>query len=173
MNSPIPSAGPEKAPRPFVFDAVLHPHCSLGPRGFLALMVGIGLISFVAGMAFVLAGAWPVMGFFGLDVLLVYLAFRVNYVAARRYETVRLSVDTLVVERVAPDGTRREWQFQPYWLRVSMDDPPRHDSKLTLTSHGRSLVIGAFLSPDERLEFAQALRGALDKLRGPAAASTP
>lgn len=173
MNSPIPNAGPEKAPRPLVFDAVLQPHRSLGPRGFLALMAGVGLVSFAAGMAFVLAGAWPVMGFFGLDVLLVFLAFRFNYIAARRYETVRLTADSLVVEHVAPDGTRREWKFQPYWLRVSMDDPPRHDSKLILTSHGRSLVIGAFLSPDERLEFAQALRDALDKLRSPAASATP
>lgn len=173
MSSTIPNVGSEKAPRPLVFDAILHPHRSLGPHGFIVLMVAIGLISFTAGTVFMLAGAWPVMGFFGLDVLLIYLAFRVNYVAARRYETVRLTEDALVIERVTPNGARHTWKFQPYWLRVSMDDPPRHDSKLMLTSHGRSLVIGTFLSPDERLEFAQALKNALDKLRSPAPAATP
>jgi len=172
MSSTIPNGGPEKAPPP-VFDAILQPHCSLSPRGFIVLMAAIGLISFTAGAAFIIAGAWPVMGFFGLDVLLVYLAFRVNYVAARRYETVQLTEDALVVERVTPNGARHTWKFQPYWLRVSMDDPPRYDSKLMLTSHGRSLVIGAFLSPDERLAFAQALRDALDKLRSPASPATP
>jgi uncharacterized membrane protein len=167
MSSSVPEAGPEKAPR-LVFDAVLQPHRSLSPHGFVVLMLGISLICFTAGAVFMIAGAWPVMGFFGLDVLLIYIAFRVNYIAARRYETVRLTEETLVVERVTPNGKRQTWQFQPYWLRISMDDPPRPDSQLMLTSHGRSIAIGAFLTPGERLEFAQALRGALDKLRGPA-----
>jgi uncharacterized membrane protein len=167
MASQIPGAGSERKALPFLFDAVLQPHRSLGRAGFVVLMVAISVICFAAGTVFAVAGAWPVMGFFGLDLLLIYLAFRANYGAARRYETVRLTEQTLVVERVAPGGQRQTWQFQPYWLRVSMDDPPRHDSKIVLSSHGRSLVIGAFLSPAERLEFAQALRGALDKLRQP------
>jgi uncharacterized membrane protein len=168
MTSPIPGAGSHGPPPPFLFDAVLQPHRSLSPAGFAILMAAVSLICFVAGAVFVIAGAWPVMGFFGLDVLLIYIAFRVNYGAARRYETVRLTEETLVVERVTPNGQRQTWRFQPYWLRVAMDDPPRHDSKIVLSSHGRSLVIGAFLSPSERLEFAQALRGALDRLRQPA-----
>jgi len=172
MTSQIPGAGSDTLALPFLFDAVLQPHRSLSPPGFVVLMVAVSLICFVAGAVFVIAGAWPVMGFFGLDVLLIYVAFRVNYGAARRYETVRLTEDTLVVERVTPSGQRQTWRFQPYWLRVSMDDPPRHDSKIVLSSHGRSLVIGAFLSPSERLEFAQALRGALDKLRRPTSSAS-
>jgi len=114
----------------------------------------------------VMMGAWPVTGFFGLDVLLIYLAFRINYRRARMFETVSLTPDALTVERVNHRGRRQTWRFQPYWLRVSMDDPPQHDSALILSSHGRSLVIGAFLSPEERLDFARALRHALDRLRG-------
>src|ERR1700732_651676 len=86
------------------FRAILHPHRSLGPTGFLVLMLAIGGVSFVTGMVFLLMGAWPVFGFFGLDVALVYLAFRLNYRTARQSETIRLADDVFSVERVSVRG---------------------------------------------------------------------
>ncbi len=165
LRSPLPDADGEKD---YLFDAVLQPNTSLDPRGFMLLMLAIVSVSFVAGMAFMLAGAWPVFGFFGLDCALVYLAFRANYRRARMYETVRLTEDTLLVERISPSGRVQRWRFQPYWLRVDIDRPVRHDSQLVLSSHGRRLNIGSFLTPDERVELADALRDALDRLRRPA-----
>ncbi len=159
------STVPNETPKRVFFDAVLTPHRSLSPGGFWLLMALISGVSFVSGMYFVLRGAWPVTGYFGLDVLLIYLAFKASYRSARLHETVRLTEDALVVERVSPSGRRARWTFQPYWLRVEMDDPPEHASQLTLTSHGRSLVIGAFLSPAERSELAAALRNALARSR--------
>ncbi len=73
---------------PTLFSAIVTPHRSLGTLGFVVVMVAVGLVSFAAGLAFLLMGAWPVFGFFGLDVLLVYLAFRANYRAAAAYEEV-------------------------------------------------------------------------------------
>ena len=72
----------------------------------------------------------------------------------------------LTVRRFAPSGTVREWRFQPFWLRVDIDDPPANDSRLTLTSHGRGLTVGWFLTAPERFALAQALRAALARLRG-------
>ena len=46
-----------------------------------------------------------------------------------------------------------------------MRDSPEHDSQLTLRSHSRSLTVGSFLTAEERLEIAQTLRVALDRLR--------
>lgn len=146
-----------------IFDAVLTPHRSLSKRGFTVLMVCIAGVSFGVGLGFFLMGAWPIVGFFGLDVLLIYGAFKLNFRSARLYETVTLTSDKLTVERVSPRGDAQRWQFQPAWLKVFMDDPPEHDSQLTLRSHGRDLRIGTFLTPEERLELAQALRGALGK----------
>ena len=148
-----------------LFDAVLTPHRSLSPRGFLVLMLAIGVVSFGAGMAFFLVGAWPVVGFLGLDVLLIYIAFKLSYHSARGYESLRLTRDDLTVRRVDPRGKERCWRFQPTWLQVEMDDPPRHESHLELRSHGRSLVIGGFLTPGERLDLARALREALERAR--------
>jgi uncharacterized membrane protein len=164
MSSPADGQSPPPAPRVF-FDAVLMPHRSLSPGGFWLLMALISAISFVSGMYFVLQGAWPVFGYFGLDVLLIYLAFKASYRSARLHETIKLTDEALVVERIGPSGKRARWSFQPYWLRVEMDDPPEHDSQLTLTSHGRVLTIGAFLTPEERLEVAEALREALRRYR--------
>ncbi len=148
-----------------LFDAVLTPHRSLGPRGFIILMSAVCAVSFVAGLAFFLMGAWPVVGFLGLDVLLIFLAFRANYRSARMYEHLQLMPGRLTVERVSYHGERRIWQFEPYWLRLEVDRPGEHDSRLRLTSHGRSVTVGSFLSPEEREEFASALGNALADLR--------
>lgn len=148
------------------FDAVLHPHRSLPPSGFLVLMALLSAVSFATGIAFLMLGAWPVFGFFGLDVLLVYIAFRINYRSGRVYETVTLTGSELEVNRIHPSGTTKRWTFQPYWLRIHMDDPPRYDSELTLSSHGRSLVIGSFLSPDEKLDLARSLAAAVARSKG-------
>jgi len=160
------------APGPLRFDAVLYPNRSLGPAGFHLLMAAIVLVSGAIGAGFVLVGAWPVTGFLGLDVLLLYLAFRWHYREARRVEFIRLDQDGLTVRRVGPDGQAREWRLEPYWVRVAIDDPPRPDSQLVLSARGDHLAVGAFLTLAERLEFAAALRAALHSHRtGPADAS--
>ena len=123
-------------------------------------------VSAAVGAGFFLIGAWPVTGFFGLDVLLLYLAFRWNYRQGRRAEFIRLDQAGLTVRRVEPNGRAREWCFDSYWVRIAMDDPPRHDSQLVLHSHGDHLVIGAFLTVEERLEVAKALKAALQAHRG-------
>lgn len=148
-----------------LFDAVLSPHRSLGPRGFLLLMGAVAAVSFAAGLAFALAGAWPVMGFFGFDALLIYFAFRVNYRRARRRETLQLTREALRIEKIDAAGRVRRIDLQPYWLQVRIDDPPRNDSELTLQSHGRHWSIGSFLSAEEKGELAEALRDALQRVR--------
>jgi uncharacterized membrane protein len=149
---------------PVFFDAVLHPHRSLPPRGFLVLMLLLGAVSFAAGVSFVLIGAWPVFGYFGLDVLLIYLAFRASYRSARLHECVRLTEDALTVERVSQYGERRRWQFQPFWLRVVLEEH-EETNRLVLASHGRELVVGGFLAPQERRSLAAALKDALTRWR--------
>jgi len=155
----------EAAPDDVLFDALLTPHRSLSPRGFAILMALAGGIGFVFGGAFILLGAWPIFGFCGAEWLLFYFCFRHNFRAQRMSERVRLTHDRLTVERRDRRGRLQSWSFQPYWLRVEMDDPPQHHSQLRLTSHGRSLILGAFLSPGERFEFAAALSEALRRQR--------
>ncbi len=138
----------------------LYPHRSLPRTGFLVLMALVSLVSFAIGIAFTLIGAWPVLGFFGLDVLIIYAAFRLNYRAGRLRERVSMTRDDLTLERQRPNGKVERWSFNPYWVRCEAAD--RH---LTLTSHGRQLRFGAFLLPEEREEVAGEIRTALDRAR--------
>lgn len=158
-----PDAANRSSPR--FFDAVLQPNCSLTPRGFRIFMVGLCALSTIVGLWFFSVGAWPVVGFLGLDVLVIWWALKSSYRAMAVYERVRLDEDALEIERVRGDQRIGHWRFEPTWLNVSMDDPPEHESRLTLSSHGKSLVIGAFLTPQERLEVATALKSALARWR--------
>jgi uncharacterized membrane protein len=150
---------------PVLYKAELAPHCSLPPRGFAVLMLLMAGVSAGVGVVFVLHGAWPVTPFFGLDLLLVYGAFRMSYRQARRREALKLTDESLTVERIDPYGARRHWRFQPFWLRVVLEERDEDTNRLVLASHGRSLVVGSFLGPAERRAVARGLSDALRRWR--------
>jgi uncharacterized membrane protein len=131
----------------------------------MILMTAVCVVSFATGLLFYLLGAWPVIGFMGLDVLLIYIAFKLNFRALRLYETVDLTDDALTVTRVAPSGKAQSWSFNPYWVRLSLQQRLGRSSELSLASHGRRLVFASFLSDDEREDFASALSSALTAAR--------
>ncbi len=160
-----PQEGAEQTAETLYFDAELTPHRSLSPRGFLFLMSAICGLSFAAGFGFFLAGAWPVVGFLGADVLLIYLAFRINYRRGRMRETLRLTRDLLTVQRFDCRGRTASWKFEPTWLQVLTDAVSDDSRPLVLRSHGNSVAIGAFLTPEERGELAAALQEALQLAR--------
>jgi uncharacterized membrane protein len=151
------------------FSATLLPHRSLSRKGFLTLMLLVGAVSFICGIVFALMGAWPVFGFFGLDVVLIYIAFRINYRDAMLVEEIDLSEYELKVTRVHPSGKSESWSFNPYWVRLELREFENGADELSLTSHGRKLIFGAFLSDSEKKDFAAALRTALAAHHAPAA----
>jgi uncharacterized membrane protein len=130
-------------------------------------MAAICIVSFGTGLLFFMLGAWPVIGFMGLDVALIYLAFRLNFRALRRYETLDLTDDALTVTRVEPSGRSQAWSFNPYWVRLRLEPRIGRSTELSLASHGQRLVFASFLSDSEREEFAHALSSALSAARSP------
>lgn len=153
-----------------LFDAHIRPNRSLPNPGFHALMIALVALSFTAGMAFLLMGAWPVVGFFGLDVLLVWLFFKLNYRDGRRLEIVRVTEQDIHVARRGPTGLETRFRLPSAWTRVELVGKGEPDVQARLNSQGRSLIVGALLSPKERESLADAIRGALDaarRARGP------
>jgi len=149
-----------------IFRALLMPHRSLGRTGF-AVLIGALLFGWIATGAFFLSsGAWPVFGFFGLDVLLVYVAFRVNYRAARAREEVSVSRTALDIRKTAPSGRFEEHRFNPFWTRFSVG---RHEeigiTRMEVAGQGRRVTLGSFLNPDDRESFAVAFSRALAKAK--------
>ena len=116
----------------------------------------------VTGVIFLSRGAWPVFGFFGLDVLLVYVCFRLNYRAARAREEVSVSRTSIDIKKTAPSGRWQAHHFNPFWAKFSV---ARHDeigiTAMTVEGQGQTVPIGSFLNPDDRESFARAFGNAL------------
>jgi uncharacterized membrane protein len=152
--------------QPELFSALLTPHRSLNRTGFLVLMVFISVVSFAAGLAFLLMGAWPVFGFFGLDLLAIYWAFRVNFMRGRASEQIWMTPSELRVRRVSHRGHVVEWVLNPLWVRLDQKTHAEFGiEKLYLVSKGRRVSIAGFLGPDEKASFANALLAALHAAR--------
>ncbi len=145
---------------PLLFDAVLEPHHSLSRSGFFVVILTVGAITLGFGIFFLLMGAWPVFGFLGLDIFLLWLAIKLNARALKIVERIRVTPEQVLVTRHGPRGGE-SWSFNPYWLNITVNETARGKGELRLSSHGFSLSLGAFLLPAERRQLAEALRKAL------------
>ena len=150
----------ERLPVLPAFQAVLYPNRSLGNRGFAVLMGLIVLVSGIVGAGFALVGAWPISGFLGLDVLLIYLAFRWSFRETSRADFITLDDKGLSVRRILPNGEARSWRFETAWIQVVIED-----RRLILRSHGQELAIGPYLTAEERRSLASALKEAIQARR--------
>jgi uncharacterized membrane protein len=152
--------------QPKLFSALLTPHRSLNRTGFLVLMAFLSIVSFAAGLAFLLMGAWPVLGFFGLDVLMVYWAFRINFRHAKATEEITITPSELRLRRVSHRGHVVEWVLNPLWVRLDQKTHAEFGiEKLYLVSRGRRISVAGFLGADEKASFAKALTAALQAAR--------
>lgn len=152
--------------QPELFSALLTPHRSLNRTGFVIVMAFVTAVSFVAGLAFLLMGAWPVFGIFGLDVLAIYWAFRVNFRRARASEEILVTPSELRVRRISHRGDVVEFVLNPLWVRLEQVSHAEYGiEKLYLVSKGRHVSIASFLGPDEKASFAKALTVALQAAR--------
>jgi uncharacterized membrane protein len=148
--------------QPKLFSARLTPHRSLNRTGFLVLMALVCAVSFVAGVAFLLMGAWPVFGFFGLDVLVIYWAFRVNFRRGDASEEITITPSELRLRRISHRGHVVEWVLNPLWVRLDQKTHAEFGiERLYLVSKGRHVSVGSFLGPDEKASFAKALLAGL------------
>ncbi len=144
------------------FSTTLSPHRSLSPEGFKWLIRGVLAANVVVGLPMYLLGAWPVAGFMGIDVWLLWFFFQRSYLDARRRETLTLTDRELIVERRSPDGELEEHRLDAYWLRFDVSE-----ERLVIVSRGNRIVVGRFLSPEERGQLAEELKAAHARMRTP------
>ena len=155
----------DAARRP-VFDATITPHRSLGQQGFRIVMTLVCLASVVSSIPFVVLGAWPVAGFFGIDVLALFIAFHVNFRHARAFERIVVTPLEILLRKVSHHGREKVWRSNPAWTRLERQTDEDYGLLgLTLVSRGRSVAVAAALSPQERASFADALGTALASAR--------
>ena len=130
-----------------------------------------GLLSTI-GVGFFLAGAWPVIGFLGLELLVVWGAFfNLNYRAAKVRETIETTTETLKIEHTDERGKSEITEFPVGWLRVHLsptvtpDVSSRYRQRVILSTHGRQAEVGAFLHPAEKAKLRHEVDGMVSRSR--------
>lgn len=131
---------------------IARPNCSLTPtlrRGLIALILAA---SFIISTAFLLAGAWLVLPFAGIELFLLFLALRAIDRQASDYESIHLDDDSLIVStrRSAASFSRR---FQTAWARVTLEPGDSREPLVCIRSHGHSTHVGRLLTPDQRRQL--------------------
>jgi uncharacterized membrane protein len=156
---------PDEADRP-LFATTIRPHQSLGRAGFRVMMALFGGLSFVVSLTFVRMGFWPVAGFFGLDVLALYLALKTSFRRGRSFEEVVVTRLEVLLARVTHRGKRAEWRFNPLWTRLHkrVDDEFGLQA-LALTSRGQRVAVARDASPAVRERVADGLTRALTEAK--------
>ena len=150
------------------------PHRSLSPRGFLLVMAALSSLAFCIGLGFFLLGAWPVIGFLGLELLVVWVAFKMNYRAAKRRQHLTATTSNLKIEDVSPAGTRETTELPTAWVKVELtprEEPEmrsRLQQKVIVRSHGKTAEIGNFLHPAETPRLAREVTRMVERARAAA-----
>ena len=152
-----------------LFSTVLRPHRSLSLSGFRLVMALVACASAVAAIPFVVMGFWPVAGFYGLDVALLFFAFRANFKVQNQSEEIIISPFDLLLRKTSETGDAREWHFNPLWTRLVTEDHPEFGvMKLALASRNETVPLGQFLPPEDRGRLIRAVSAALSEAkRGP------
>lgn len=145
------------------WQATLTPHRSLTRQGFLVVMGLVVAVNLVVGGLFMAIGAWPVAGFAGLDVLIIWWAFRANFADARKMERISITEHELVFDRFAENRAPEQQRFVRRWVRVELEEDREREliGRLSLVSGASRVAVGDFLAPEERKQLATALRAAL------------
>ncbi len=146
-------------------DAVLEPPRSLSPRGFNRVMLFFGVMSLIPAVTFYAMGAWPIVGFMGLEVLAVWAVFKLNFRSQTARTCVRVTADAVDVRKVDGWGRERSARIPAYFARVEFDRTSPAPTSLRLTTSAHAYPLGEHLTPRERETFARRLSQAISDAR--------
>ncbi len=149
-----------------VFKTRLHPNRSLSVKEMVLVLCAVAAVSAFLSVPFFILGAWPIIGFFGIDVVLLYVAFRVCHARARAYEELVLTRLELLIRNVSHNGRAREWRFNPFWARLEREDDEDFGTlRLAVVEGRRTVAVGIYLGAAERAALAGTLQAALHEAR--------
>ena len=137
------------------------PYRSLSKKGFKQLMFVVSFIFFSVGVFFWYIGAWPVFGFLGLDVFLLYYAFKINYKSGEIFETIKIIREKLSITRSFPSGKKQIWNLETYWTKVEILNPARNQHNLIVKSKDKVVLIGSFLNLNDKKKLLNQIESAL------------
>lgn len=143
------------SPEPVLKDWIMKRNCSVSPRQFVFFYVSLALVSIAIAVLLLIHGAWLVLPFTGIDLLVVGGAFVIYARHAVDYERIRLYPNRLVIEQMSADALT-QFEFNPRWVRVEPGATPR--DPVRLVSRGQAVAVGLHLPQYRRAQFARELR---------------
>ena len=135
-------------------DLTIYPHRSLSKEGFRLLMLLVIFLCMTGGIIFWQMGAWPVFGFFGLDILLIFIAFKINYRSGRVNEKFTIKEKKFVISRNFPSGKTQIWNLNPYWAKAELIKN-NNESRLLISSKEKKVSVGSFLNSLAKIKLHQ------------------
>jgi uncharacterized membrane protein len=148
----------------------LLPQRSLTWRQAKWLFAGFACCMAISSVYWVAKGAWLVVPFFGLELIVLGLGLYLCARAGARREVIEIDGPSLRLSwgRSAPEG---ELVLPRHWSRAVLSTDPSgwYPSRLALVAHGRRVALAEGLSEAERRDVAAELAREL----GPARATTP
>lgn len=156
---PAPRANP-------LYAVTLTPHRAMGRAGLRRVVALAAGLAAIPGLIFFSLGAWPVVGFLGLEVLLLYWALSASLEAGKAFEEVTLWPDALCIRHVSAAGVATQTRFNPFFVRLALErDPEGRITAIRLRGRDGAIEIGAFLGPDDKARFASGFAPALSRAR--------
>ena len=146
-------------------DLTILPYRSLSKRGFRNLMFCVAFIFFSIGGYFWYLCAWPVFGFIGLDVALLYYAFKINYKSGEIFETLKIEKETFLITRNFPSGKQQSWNLEPYWASVELNSLRRNEENLILKSKDKVVLVGSFLNYNDKRKLFDRIQEAINRYK--------
>lgn len=148
----------ESATRRFL----IRPNCSLSWEEAKRFYLGMVIVSMSIGLMFAAQGAWLILPFAGLEMLVLGVALYCVARRVRRVQVVLISRDTVEICTMGCSDSS-DVTLHRAWTRVELRRPEHawYPNRLTIGSHGRFVEIGHCLSDAERSLLARELNLAL------------
>lgn len=137
------------------FSKVLRPHRSSSDRAVKIVTAFVVFLFMPTGTASLMAGAWPVFGFMGLEVAALIFALWFNHKVGSAFEAITITDTEFRLSKVDHWGKRTYWSEKPQWLKIRFDAPSK---QLIVGVHGKHVIIGKFLLEKEREALAEVLQ---------------
>lgn len=136
-------------------------NCSISPASWRRVFAFLSAVTLGIAAGFVALGAWLVLPFAGIELALLFWAFRYLENHAGDFERVTIEGDRVLVEVVERNHKQR-YEFNRCWVQVILE-PHGSGCRLALRSRGVEVDIGRHLSIEDRVSAAGVLRQQMQK----------
>ena len=123
------------------------------------------LFSWIIGGSFFLLGAWPVLIFLAVDILLIYYFLKKGSSNVADWDEIDINGKELIVRKVRNSRCFNVFNIKTYWSKVELTGQRYGRSKLIVSFRDNYSEIASFLDWKSKVKLERYLNFELHKLR--------